>query len=198
MLKEQKSMWKVWPREVKIDRKTKIIAGVILSLVMVLVVTAIVGTDKKRSRNILKVLPQVADVEIEGFVFTETGESGSRWEVRAEKASYKVKKNLATFDNVHITLDTTEGKVYTMTADAGQMFTDKKDIKIEGNVVITSNTGEKFATDYLNYSDEQKKFFTDAPVTMESNRIKIRGTGLTLLVENGQLNLNSMVRAKIK
>jgi len=185
-------------RDIKINRKTKIIAALVFVLVMVLVVTAIIGISRGRSKNILKVLPEQVDLEIKGFVYTEVAESGSRWEVRADNATYQTKENLAVFDNVHIKLDTNDGKIYTMTANGGQMLTDKKDIEIKGNVVITSNAGEKFTTDYLNYSDEQKKFYTDAPVTMESERITIKGTGLTLLVKTGELNLNSMVRAKIK
>jgi LPS export ABC transporter protein LptC len=85
-----------------------------------------------------------------------------------------------------------------MTADKGQMLTDKKDLEIKGNVVITSAMGDKFSTDYLNFNDAEKKFYTDAPVTMENKRMKIKGVGLTLFIDKGQLNLSSMVKAKIK
>ena len=85
-----------------------------------------------------------------------------------------------------------------MTADKGEMFTDTKDVKIIGNVVITSDTGDKFHTDYLNYNEEERKFFTDAPVTMENKFMKIKGVGLTLFIKKGQLKLSSMVKAKIK
>ena len=191
-------MLKIRAREIKLNKKAKIIAALVFALVIALVVTAIIGISRGKPENILKALPEQADLEIKGFVFTEVSESGSRWEVRADNATYQTKENLAVFDNVRIKLDTNDGKVYTMTADGGQMLTDRKDIEIKGNVVITSNTGEKFTTDYLNYSDEQKKFYTDAPVTMESERMTIKGTGLTLFVKKGELNLNSMVKAEIK
>jgi LPS export ABC transporter protein LptC len=77
------------------------------------------------------------------------------------------------------------------------MLTDKKDIEIKGNVAITSESGDRFNTDYLKYSDAEKKFYTDAPVTMENNRMKIRGRGLTLFMNTGELNLSSSVKAKI-
>jgi LPS export ABC transporter protein LptC len=91
-----------------------------------------------------------------------------------------------------------DGKSFILTADKGEMFTDTKDVKIIGNVVITSDAGDKFHTDYLNYNEEERKFFTDAPVTMENKVMKIKGVGLTLFVKKGQLKLSSMVKAKIK
>lgn len=183
----------------KLNKKTKIIsAAVIAFVVLLIVVVTIISINKAKTKNILKLLPEQIDLEIKGFVYTEVGEANSRWEVKADSATYQRKQNLAIFDRVQIKLNTADGKVYLMTADKGQMLTDKKDIEINGNVVITSNEGDKFTTDYLNYSDAEKKFFTNAPVTMENNRIKIKGTGLTLFINNGKLNISSMVKAKIK
>jgi LPS export ABC transporter protein LptC len=183
----------------KLSKKTKIIsAAVIAFVVLLIVVVTIIGINRAKSKNILKILPEQVDLEIKGFVYTEVGENNSKWEVKADNATYERKENLAIFDRVRIKLNASDGKVYFMTADKGKMLTDKKDIKINGNVVITSNEGEKFTTDYLNYSDTEKKFFTDAPVTMENERIKIKGTGLTLFINKGKLNISSMVKAKIK
>jgi LPS export ABC transporter protein LptC len=108
-----------------------------------------------------------------------------------------VKINLALFDRVKIKLNTVEGKIYIITGDKGQMQTDKKDLQIKGNVVIVSDTGERFSTDYLNFSDAEKKVHTDAPVAMENKKMKIKGTGFTLYIKTGELNLSSLVKAKI-
>jgi len=98
---------------------------------------------------------------------------------------------------VQIKLTTSAGKVFIMTGDKGQMLTDKKDIQIKGNVVIVSDKGDRFSTDYLNFSDAEKKFYTDVPVTIENKKMKIKGTGLTLYINTGELTLSSMVKAKI-
>ena len=84
-----------------------------------------------------------------------------------------------------------------MTGDKGEMLTDKKDVEIKGHVEIRADTGEKFSTDYLRYSDAGKKIYTDAPVSMESKRIKIQGVGLSILINKGELTLASSVKAKI-
>jgi LPS export ABC transporter protein LptC len=85
-----------------------------------------------------------------------------------------------------------------MTGDKGKMLTDKKDIQIKGNVVIVSDEGDRFSTDYLNYSDAEKKFYTDAPVTLENKRMKIKGTGMAIFMNSGELKLYSLVKAKIQ
>jgi LPS export ABC transporter protein LptC len=167
-------------------------------VVVVIIVAVIFKIKDTRSKDFLKALPEQIDLQIKGFVYTEVGEGDSRWEMKADTATYYRKQNLALFDRVQIKLNMSDGKSFIMTADKGQMLTDTKNVEIKGNVVITSDTGDKFHTDYLNYNEEERKFFTDAPVTMENKRMKIQGVGLTLFINKGQLKLSSMVKAKIK
>ncbi len=90
-----------------------------------------------------------------------------------------------------------DGKVIVMTGDRGEMITDKKELEIKGHVVIITDSGEKLTTDYLKYSDGEKKIHTGAPVVMESERISIQGTGLAIFIEKGELVLSSAVRGRI-
>lgn len=183
----------------KLNRKTILISLIVIACVVVVIIVAVIFKIKDtRTKDLLKALPEQIDVQIKGFVYTEVGEGDSQWEMKADTATYYKKQNLALFDRVQIKLKMSDGKSFIMTADKGQMNTEAKDVEIRGNVVITSDAGDKFYTDYLNYSDEERKFFTNAPVTMENKRMKIKGVGLTLFIKKGQLNLSSMVKAKIK
>lgn len=183
----------------RVSKKTIIISSIIIVFVAVVIATVtIVKINETKSKNLVKILPDNVDLQMKGFVYTEVGEGNSQWEVKAKTATYYKKQNLALFDQVQIKLTMSDGKVYLMTGDKGQMLTDKKDVEIKGNVVITSDAGDKFSTDYLKFNDAEKKFYTDAPVIMENKRMKIKGVGLTLFINNGQLNLSSMVKAKIK
>lgn len=182
----------------KPGKKIKIIAVLLIGLALIaalgLIVFRLAG-DKKA--DIIKILPDEADIRIADFVYTEVGRDDIRWEVKAKSAQYQKKQNLALFVQVQIKLTTKEGKTFTMTGDQGEMLTDKKDVTIKGHVVIASDTGEKFTTDYLRYSDAGKKIHTDAPVVMESQRFRIRGVGLSIDLTRGELTLSSGVRAKI-
>src|SRR5512145_153852 len=171
----------------KLGKKIKIIAIVLIAAALAAaVIFAIVQVSGEKKASIIKILPNEADVRIQDFVFTEVGQDDIRWEVKAKSAQYQKKKNLALFDQVQIRLTTKQGKVFTMTGDKGEMQTDIKDVEIKGHVIVISDEGDKFMTDYLRYSDAQKKIHTDAPVSMESKRIKMRGTGLSIFMDRGE------------
>ena len=181
----------------KLSKKSIIISSIIVVLIAILITAVVIIKIKVyKPMNLLKALPDV-DLKIKGFNYTEVGEANAKWEVKADIATYDKKQNLAVFDRVRIKLTTSDGKVFIMKGDKGLMFTDTKNIEIENNVVITSDTGDKFSTDHLSYNDAEKKFYTDAPVTMENKRMKITGVGLTLFMNTGELNLSSLVKAKI-
>jgi len=183
----------------KLNKKTILISSIVIACVVVVIIVAVIFKIKDtRTKDLLKALPEQIDLQIKGFVYTEVGEGDSQWEMKADTATYYRKKNLALFDRVQIKINMSDGKSFILTADKGEMFTDTKDVKIIGNVVIVSDTGDKFHTDYLNYNEEERKFFTNAPVTMENKFMKIKGVGLTLFIKKGQLKLSSMVKAKIK
>ena len=182
----------------RLNKKVKIIAATLIIVVFVAAaIFAMVRVIGEKKANIIKILPNEADVRIQDFVYTEVGQDDIRWEVKAKSAQYQKKQNLALFDQVHIKLTTKEGKVFTMTGDKGEMLTDKKDVEIKGHVVIISDTGDKFTTDYLRYDDAQKKIYTNAPTVMESKRMKIQGAGLSIFINKGELTLSSGVKAKI-
>lgn len=181
----------------KINKKKTIILSGLVFVLAVVVITVVIKNISDKPKNILKILPDHVDLQIKDFIYTEVGAANSKWEVKAQTAQYNKKQNLALFDQVQIKLTTAEKKVYVMTGDKGQMLTDKKDIEIKGNVIIVSDSGDHFTTDYLKYSDAEKKFYTDAPVIMENKRMKIKGIGLTLFINTGELNLSSSVKAKI-
>lgn len=182
----------------KLNRKKKIIIILTLAIALGVVMFAVIRNANEKPKTVLKVLPAEVDLQIKDFVYTEVGEGNSKWEVKAQVAQYNKKQNLAVFEKVQIYLTTAEKKVYQMTGDKGQMFTDKKNIEINGNVVITSDSGDRFTTDYLKYSDNEKKFYTDAPVFMENPQMKLRGKGLIIFMNTGELKLLSSVKAEIK
>lgn len=181
----------------KLNLKTIIILSVSVIALASIVIFTVVRHISEKPKNILKILPDHVDLQIKDFIYTEVGQANSKWEIKARTAQYNKKQNLALFDQVQIKLTTAEKKVYVMTGDKGQMLTDKKDVEIKGNVVIVSDSGDQCTTDYLKYSDAEKKFYTDAPVIMENKKMKIIGNGLTLFMNTGELNLLSSVKAKI-
>ena len=180
------------------NKKNKIFTVMLVVFVFIgVAVFAIFKAMDEKKENILKILPDDADLRIQDFVYTEVGQDDMQWDVKAKSAQYQKKTNLAMLDQVQIKLTTKKGKVFIMTGDKGEMLTDKKDIVIQGHVVVTSDTGDKFMTDNLRYSDDRKKIYTDAPVEMENARMKVQGGRLVIFTKTGELTLSSGVKAKI-
>jgi LPS export ABC transporter protein LptC len=182
----------------KLSKKVKIITVILIFIVLAAAaIFAIIQVIGDKKANIVKILPDEADVRIQDFVYTDVGQDNIQWEVKAKSAQYQKKQNLALFDQVQMKLTTKDGKAFIMTGDKGEMLTDKKDVEIKGHVVITSDTGDKVLTDSLRYSDAQKKIYTADPVVMENKRMKLQGVGLTIFMNKGELTLSSGVKATI-
>lgn len=182
----------------KFDRKIIIfVLLIIISLVVLIYVSSTVRGKANKQENLVKALQNSVDLQIKDFVYTEVGAAQSKWEVKAEMATYDKEKKLAVLDRVTMKLVTSDGQVYVMNADQGQIMTEEKNIEIKGRVVITSDKGDKFSTEYIRYDDAGKKFYTDAPVIMENKRMKITGKGLVIFMNKGQLSIPAMVEAKI-
>ena len=145
----------------------------------------------------LKVIDDQADLYIKDVHYTEVGDSGNRLEINADSAAFLKKENQARFDRVRMRLILPDGKTYELSADRGRLKTDRKDIEIEGNVVILSNRGDRFTTERLFYSDGEKKVFTQDAVLLTNPRFQVRGRGMSLLLKSEHVTLSGPVRARV-
>ncbi len=91
-----------------------------------------------------------------------------------------------------------DDRTFVMTGKTGRFHTDTKDIEIFDDVEVTSDKGDRFTTDYLNYSASEKKVSTDKRVTMKNPQIEISGIGMTISMKNEKVTLLSKVNAVIK
>ncbi len=185
------------PRDMKISKKT----GFVTAIAAAAILTAIVlftGQGKDASKSALKVMAENVDLQVKNILLTEVGGAGEKWEIRAETAQYKRKENLALFDKVTVKLVMKDGKTFVMTGDKGKFMTEAKDMEISGNVVITSEQGDRFTTDQMKYSYKDRKVYTDGNVTMDNPRMTVTGVGMSLLMNEKKINILSNVKVVTK
>ncbi len=139
-------------------------------LAAVLSVAAIIVIDirKEPEKALLKIMSDRVDLQVRNVHYTEVGDSGMKWEIRADTARYQKKENLAFFDKLTVKLVMKDGKTFVMTGDQGRLNTESRDMEIEGNVGIVSENGDRFKTDRLRYRNADKVIETDRPVVMEN------------------------------
>jgi LPS export ABC transporter protein LptC len=83
-----------------------------------------------------------------------------------------------------------------MTGDHGRLNTEKRDMEIEGNVAIISDSGDHFTTDRLQYRNSNKVIETDRAVTMENSSVRVDGVGMIFSLDERKVAILSKVRAR--
>jgi len=182
----------------KLNKKTWMILGFTLLVVFSAITLLVIDFIKTSPKTLLKVMADNVDLQVRNVIYTDVGQSGEKWEIKADTARYLKKENLALFDKVHVKLVNNDGRIYLMTGDRAKLQTDTKNIEISGNVEIVSDRGDRFRTDTLRYNNAESTVHTDGAVTMEGGQMQIRGSGMTLNTKRGQLSIQSKVKGQIQ
>jgi LPS export ABC transporter protein LptC len=177
--------------------KKAIIIGSMVFLVLAAVVFLILRAEYSSEDNRIKILSDNIDLQVRDVLYTDVADTGLKWEIIADTAKYMKNENLAVFDNLKIKVIMQDGKTFVMTGKSGRMNTETKNIEISGNVTIVSDQGDRLTTDILKYSGSEKRFYTDSPVVMENAGMQVRGTGMTLSLNDRGVSLLSKVKARI-
>ena len=178
------------------QRKKRIAAAVLL-LILVAVIGGLWGI-RETSRGGLKILLEKTDLDVKDVRFTEVGESGEKWEIRAERARYFRKENKALFDRADIRLVLKDGKVFRVRGDRGSMDTSSRDMELTGNVTVESDGGDRFSTDRLQYSHEKGIVSADGAVVLENARMRIDAVGMKLSLVKKEVSLLARVKAEVR
>lgn len=180
-----------------LKNKKAVIIGSTVFLALAAFVLLALRAEYSSEDNRIKILSENVDLRVKDVLYTDVGDSGIKWEIMADTAKYMKNENLAVFDNVRIKVVMPDGKTFAMTGKSGRMNTETKNMEISGNVAIISDSGDRLTTDILKYSGSEKRFFTDSPVFMENRRMQVRGTGMTLSLNDQDVSLLSKVKARI-
>jgi len=182
----------------KLNKKIWIVLGFSLAAVLAVIAILVLDLYKTSPKTLLKIMADNVDVQVKDVIYTDVGQSGEKWEIRADTARYHRKENMAFFNMVRVKLVTPEGKTFRMTGDRGKLQTDTKNIEISGNVEILSDRGDRLRTDVLHYTRAKDVVHTDGAVTMWGDKMQISGIGMILNLKQGELSLQSGVKGNIQ
>ena len=155
------------------------------------------GSGKSKESPVLKIMPENVDLQVKDVHFTEVGDPDSTWDIKAETAQYKKKENLAIFEKVQITMIRPDGRTFSMSGDHGNVNTQTRDAEIFGNVVLTSNRGDKISTDKVVYSGKEKKASTDDRIVFTRPGLDLKGKGMVFFVDKQHIQLLSEIKAVV-
>jgi LPS export ABC transporter protein LptC len=181
----------------QISKRNVFIISSIALVMLAAAVFLIVNERSSQGDKQLKIMSDNIDLQIKDILYTDVGDSGLKWEIRANTAKYMKNENLAVFDKVTVKLIMQGGKTFIMTGNTGRLNTETKNMEISGNVTIDSDQGDHLTTDVLTYSDSDQKFHTDSPIEMKNSRMQVQGTGMSFSLKDKDISLLSKVKARI-
>lgn len=168
------------------------------SLTFILVVVALVrnsliSSDSKPLENSLH---QGANMQIDNIHYEQTNNNAFKeWELDAKSAQYFKDENKIALQSIVVTFFSNEGKVYKLTAESGELYTDSKDIKVSGDVVAITDEGYRIQTDSFQYDAEERKIFTNDDVALSNEKLIMTGKGMVVDLDKERLYIMKEVRA---
>lgn len=175
----------------------RVIVGIVVAVMAGAALYFYAEGQKKKAAPV-KLIPDHVDIQVKDVVYSDVGADGTKWEVRADLGTYLKNEKKALLDNVTITLIRSDGRVFKMTGDKGVLGTESKDMDISGHVTIVSQDGDRITMDDLHYTENDKMFRTNSVVVHENSRMKIKGRGMVMSLQEQRLKLLSDVKALFK
>jgi LPS export ABC transporter protein LptC len=179
-------------------KKIRYILLAVASLTFILIMVALVRNfltphDSKPLENLP---PRGVSMQISNIHYEQTNQNAFKeWELDAQSAQYFRGENKIVLRSIALAFFSDEGKVYKLTADYGDLFTDSSDIKVSGNVVVVTDEGDRIKTDSFQYSAKERKVFTKDKVTLSSREFVMTGKGMVVDLKNERLYILSEVKA---
>jgi LPS export ABC transporter protein LptC len=124
------------------------------------------------------------------------------WELWSDQAFTTKSGSLWRLENVKVKFFGEQNLSYLVTGKTGEVEVNTKDIRIAGNVTMTSSNGYTFKTDHLDYKSGTRIISTNDPVAMTGGEKKIdtelTGVGITANMLTNDIVVEQAVRSKRK
>jgi LPS export ABC transporter protein LptC len=171
-----------------------------VALVLVIVVTcAVVAAvfwgyrrmGDQRGR-LLAALKTKANLSLHRVYQTATKDGIKEWSLEAASAEYVESSNEALLQDISVTFFTQDARKIFLTADRGTLQTVSSDMEVRGNVVLI-NQDFRLETQSLHYAHNQHRIFSQEPVTLTGESIRLVGDSMTHDLKTNQTMLEGHV-----
>lgn len=140
--------------------------------------------------------PQQAEYQIKEIHINETLEGNLRWMLNADQAEVYDQKGITLMRKVSIKVFSKDGD-WTVTSDEGTLDNNRRDVSLNGNVVIRSSDGLEMRTGTLGWNNEKRTLSTKDPVTISREGTTITGKGLAVQMQDETAAIQEKVRVVI-
>ena len=171
--------------------------GVVLSIIGGYLLFGGHGEEEEILPEVKKEANTGADVVLEDIHYVETKGKKKEWELRAKSGQHYLQDDYSTLNDLTVTFYAEDGRIITLKGDKGSMKA-RQEIKVWGDVVVTSSDGYRVATNSLRYDGAKQQITTEDPVMLEGKGVVVRGVGLVVDLKTKKISILRKVQTVIK
>jgi LPS export ABC transporter protein LptC len=116
--------------------------------------------------------------------------------LRAKSGQHYLQDDYSTLNDLTVTFYAEDGRIITLKGDKGSMKA-RQEIKVWGDVVVTSSDGYRVATNSLRYDGAKQQITTEDPVMLEGKGVVVRGVGLVVDLKTKKISILREVQTVI-
>jgi LPS export ABC transporter protein LptC len=165
---------------------------------VVLFLAVVVGLLLAKSRGPRTLPPEPlrtkADYRIKEVHLQEQGRDSTRWQLDAEYGEIFEELGKTVMKKVVVRVEQPT-RVWTVSADEGDMLRDSRDVDLRGNVVLVTSDGLRLETTHLAWAAKEQRAWSNDPVTFYRGGIVVRGQGFETRVKDEATTIKGRVRA---
>ena len=179
-------------------RLAHVILGIVVAFVLVVAATLYTRTRAREVEPVPGPAPVKADLNVKEVRIEE--EAGKvRWRLSAEQALMWDDNGAGRSElrRVHVEVQEPE-RSWTIVGDTGEYRHKERKIELRGNVVVTSSDGLRLETDVLRWNGDERRLWTDAPVTLSGRGGVIKGRTLEVAMASDATTIGGRVRARFE
>ncbi len=136
---------------------------------------------------------KMVDVEAWGVQLRQRNADGEEWSLRADHAAHLVERSVTRLSAVRLQVTRREGPPLTARAARGCVTDDRKELTLEGDVVVEEPRGYRLTTDSLTYFSGPREAVTSDPVWITADFGEATGLGARLWAAEDRVKLDEMV-----
>ncbi len=135
-----------------------------------------------------------ADYRIKEVHLQEEGRDSTRWQLDAEYGEVFEDQGKTVLKKVVVRVEQPT-RVWTVTADEGDMLRESKDVELRGHVVLVTSDGLRIETPRLAWTAKDQRAWTNDPVTIYRGAVVVRGQGFESRVNEEVTTIKGRLRA---
>jgi LPS export ABC transporter protein LptC len=126
--------------------------------------------------------------------FVQVKDGIKLWELKAEAVTYQQPQNLISFKKVTLTYFPKGDKPVTLVGNLGKLDTQKKNVFIEGEVMVSTPDGYELRVPSLHYEDAKREITSDGKFSFKGPHFFLDGQGVVMNLDSQKVSVIKRAR----